>query len=314
MNGKRQGLDLVLVTGMSGAGRSTALAVLEDLGFEAVDNLPLSLLPRLAQTIRDDPDAAPMAIGVDIRSRDFGVATLQAEIDKLTNADGLRVRVLFLDCSDDELLRRFTETRRRHPLAADRPVSDGIRTERRLIAPLAGRADMMLDTTGLTVWNFKQRMTTLFDTGIGAEASRHPVITVMSFSFRKGLPREADMVLDVRFLTNPHYDPALRALTGLDAAVGAAIAADPDYAGFLGDIETLLRRVLPRQEAEGKSYLTIAFGCTGGQHRSVFLAEQLADWLTKEGQTVYRFHRDIPQLADNTATSGTASVAEKDSA
>lgn len=291
MTVRRDTVDLVLVTGMSGAGRSTALAVLEDLGFEAVDNLPLTFLPRLAQSIRDDRQAAPIAIGVDIRSRDFGVGTLQVELDKLKNADGLRITTLFLDCDDDELLRRFTETRRRHPLAADRPVADGIRLERRAISPLAERADMMIDTTGLTVWDFKQRMTTLFGGGAAVGAA----ITVMSFSYRRGIPREADMVLDVRFLKNPHYDPALRDKTGLDAAVGAAIAADPDCEGFLEDLQTLLSRVLPRQETEGKSYLTIAFGCTGGKHRSVYMAERLALWLTKQGRAAYRFHRDMPK-------------------
>jgi RNase adapter protein RapZ len=286
--------DLVLVTGMSGAGRSTALAVLEDLGFDAVDNLPLSLLPRLAQSIRENPSASPVAIGVDIRNRDFGIASLQAEIDTLKMADGLKVTTLFLDCSDDELLRRFTETRRRHPLAADRPVADGIRMEREAILPLASHADMMIDSTGLTVWDFKQRMTSLFADGSPVGAA----ITVMSFSFRRGVPREADMVLDVRFLKNPHYEPTLRDLTGLDPKVGAAIEADPDCAGFQKDLQTLLTRVLPRQEAEGKSYLTIAFGCTGGKHRSVYMAEQLADWLTQQGRPAYRFHRDMPVNAD----------------
>lgn len=295
--------DLVLVTGMSGAGRSTALAVLEDLGFDAVDNLPLSFLPRLAQSVREDSQSRPVAIGVDIRSRDFGVGTLQVEIDKLKNSDGkdpdgLRVVTLFLDCDDDELLRRFTETRRRHPLAADRPVADGIRLERRAIAPLAEKAEITIDSTGLTIWDFKQRITSLF----GAKAASGTAITVMSFSYRKGIPREADMVFDVRFLKNPHYDPALRPLTGLDPAVGMAIAADPDCEGFLADLQTLLVRVLPRQEAEGKSYLTIAFGCTGGKHRSVYMAERLSKWLTQQGRAAYRFHRDMPKREDGEET------------
>jgi UPF0042 nucleotide-binding protein len=292
--------DLVLVTGMSGAGRSTALAVLEDMGFDAVDNLPLSLLPRLAQSIRENPSASPVAIGVDIRNRDFGIASLLAEIGTLKQAEGLKVTTLFLDCSDDELLRRFTETRRRHPLAADRPVADGIRMEREAILPLASHADMMIDSTGLTVWDFKKRMTSLFADGSPVGAA----ITVMSFSFRRGIPREADMVLDVRFLKNPHYDPALRDLTGLDPKVGAAIEADPDSAGFQKDLQTLLTRVLPRQEAEGKSYLTIAFGCTGGKHRSVYMAEQLADWLTKQNRPAYRFHRDMPTTAGEETLAG----------
>jgi UPF0042 nucleotide-binding protein len=284
--------DLVLVTGMSGAGRSTALAVLEDLGFEAVDNLPLSLLPRLVQSTPSAPTTAPLAIGVDIRSRDFGVGTLLAEVDHLKASGARRVVTVFLDCDDDEILRRYTETRRRHPLAVDRPVADGIRLERRAISPLIESADLVIDTTGSTVWDFKQRMTSLFGMAGGAGFL---AITVMSFSYRRGIPREADMVLDVRFLKNPHYDPTLRDFTGLDPAVGAAIAADPDCEGFLDDLTTLLERVLPRQEGEGKSYLTIAFGCTGGKHRSVYMAERLSRWLLGRGDAVYRYHRDMPR-------------------
>ena len=291
MTAIRQDIDLVLVTGMSGAGRSTALAVLEDIGFEAVDNLPLSFLPRLAQSLRDDPGAKPVAIGVDIRSRDFGVGPLLDEIETLKTGSGLKVTTLFLDCSDDDLLRRFTETRRKHPLADDRPIADGIRLERGAIAPLSERADILMDTSGMTIWDFKQRLTSL----IGSGPAVGTAITVMSFSYRKGLPREADMVLDVRFLTNPHYDPQLRDKTGLDAQVGAAIAADPDSSGFLEDLQALLKRTLPRQAAEGKSYFTIAFGCTGGKHRSVYMTERLADWLEQSGRRVYRYHRDMPK-------------------
>lgn len=304
---------LVLVTGMSGAGRSTTLAVLEDLGFDAVDNLPLAFLPRLAQSARDDDAARPLAIGVDIRSRDFGVGALREEIRRLRETDGLQVTVIFLDCSDDELLRRYTETRRKHPLAADRPVADGIRLERNKISSLAETADMMVDSTGLTIWDFKQRIQSLFRTGAPMGAA----ITVMSFSFRKGVPREADMVLDVRFLKNPHYDPVLRPLTGLDAAVGCAIAADPDCEGFVADLQTLLNRVLPRQEIEGKSYLTIAFGCTGGKHRSVYMAERLAKWLTSNGRPAHRFHRDLSAHLEKAATKAAQvghSMDKKDSA
>lgn len=297
MSGDRSGTDLVLVTGMSGAGRSTALAVLEDLGFEAVDNLPLAFLGRLARSVRDDPRSPPVAIGVDIRNRDFGVESLRAEVATLQEAGELHVTVLFLDCSDDELQRRYTETRRRHPLAADRPVADGIRSERRAIAALAETADLTVDTTGLTVWDFKRRMQAVFGQGRSAGTA----ITVMSFSFRRGIPREADMVFDVRFLTNPHYDPALRDKTGQEADVAAAIRADPDCAGFLDDLKRMLTRILPRQEAEGKSYLTIAFGCTGGRHRSVFMAETLTEWLTGTGRSAFRFHRDLPHAPESAA-------------
>lgn len=296
MTDQKHCVELVLVTGMSGAGRSSALAVLEDLGYEAVDNLPLPFLSRLAQSLREDPNARPVAIGVDIRSRDFGVEALSTEIARLQEEGGLSIRTLFLNCSDDELLRRFTETRRRHPLAADRPVADGIRAERRAISQLAERADIMLDTTGLTVWDFKQRMTELF----GRDSQVGTAITLMSFSYRKGVPRESDMVLDVRFLKNPHYDPDLRPLTGLDKAVGDAVSSDPDFAGFMQDLQAILTRILPRQEAEGKSYLTIAIGCTGGKHRSVFVTETLGQWLRDQGRSAYIFHRDIPRASDGT--------------
>jgi len=282
--------SLVIVTGMSGAGRSTALAALEDLGYEAVDNLPLSFLSRLAFAVGEDGTAGKIAIGLDIRSRDFGVAALQSEIQKVQRAFDLKVTTLFLDCSDDALMRRFTETRRRHPLAGDRPVSDGIRSERRAIAPLAESSDIVIDTSDLTIWDFKQRMAALFSTGGSSAAA----ITVMSFSFRRGVPREADMVIDVRFLKNPHYDPLLRDMTGLDDAVGAAIREDPDYSGFESELTTLLKRILPRYEAEGKSYFTLAFGCTGGKHRSVFLAETIGQWLKDSGRPAYSYHRDLP--------------------
>ncbi|MCR9219498.1 MAG: RNase adapter RapZ [Alphaproteobacteria bacterium] len=292
--------DLLLVTGLSGAGRSTALNALEDLGFEAVDNLPLGLLERLlppsAVVSHGAPEHAPLAVGVDVRTRDFDAAALKSAVARLTAADGVAVRILYLECDDEVLIRRFAETRRRHPLAADRPAADGIRLERRALAPLRDLADLVLDTTDLTVWDLKRRLQALF--GAAAEGSgAGPVLTVMSFAFRRGLPREADMVLDVRFLDNPHYDPALQALTGLDAPVAAHIAADPDFEGFLEDVMRLLARTLPRYEREGKSYLTMAVGCTGGWHRSVYTAERLAERLEAAGRRVNRFHRDLERSA-----------------
>lgn len=284
--------DLVLVTGMSGAGRSSVLNALEDLGFEAVDNLPLGLIDRLAAAAREGQERAPIALGVDIRTRDFEPEAIAALQRRLAEADGLTVRTLFLDCDDEQLIRRFAETRRRHPLAADRPVADGIKLERRALAALRDVADVVLDTTELTIWDLKDRIKTLFADPSGAESG--PTVTVMSFAFRRGVPREADTVFDVRFLDNPHYDPDLRPLTGLDAAVGAHVAADPDFEGFLNEAAALLIRTLPRYEREGKSYLTIAVGCTGGRHRSVYTAERLADRLAAEGRRVHRFHRDLP--------------------
>lgn len=278
---------VVFVTGMSGAGLTSALKALEDLGYEAVDNLPVWLLEGLVR-----PEAAtdrPLAIGLDIRTRGFGVAPVADVLDRLAAGAGCDARLVFLDCEDNELRRRYTETRRRHPLAVDRPLADGIVHERRLMAPLRERADLVLDTTDFTLGDLKRILAGHYD----LESARRMSLFVMSFAYRHGLPREADLVFDVRFLRNPHYDPDLRPLTGREPAVGDHIAADPDFAPFLEGLRGLLGRLVPRYEAEGKSYLTLAFGCTGGRHRSVFLAERLADWLRTCGRPVALHHREL---------------------
>ncbi|NKB55756.1 MAG: RNase adapter RapZ [Alphaproteobacteria bacterium] len=280
---------VVLVTGMSGAGRSTALKILEDLGYEAVDNLPLSLLNGLVRPGETDNAAQPLAIGVDIRTRDFAVLPVIEQLDQLTAQDGIAMRILFLDCDDDVLLRRYTETRRRHPLAEDRPVPDGIRLERRLLSRLRDRADAVIDTSDTTLWDLKDQMTGRF----GFSDKTELIINVTSFSYRQGLPREADLVFDVRFLANPHYDQRLRPLTGEDADVGAFIAADPDFSGFLGHLKSMLDVLLPRYDKEGKSYLTIAIGCTGGRHRSVYIARRLVELLENQGRRINLHHRDL---------------------
>lgn len=280
---------VVIVTGMSGAGRSTALRALEDGGYETVDNLPLSLL---AAVVRGEGAAdRPLALGLDIRTRDFGAAPLIEALDGLAASAPLDLKVLFLDSDDDILGRRYTETRRRHPLAADRPVADGIAHERRLVEGLRLRADRVIDTTRLTPGDLKRIVQADFDLGRGGLA-----VAVVSFSYRHGLPREADLVFDVRFLANPHYDPALRPLDGRDAAVAGFIAADPALPVFLAGVTGLLDALLPRYESEGKSYLTIAIGCTGGQHRSVYVAERLVEWLRQKGRRVNLVHRDLPGL------------------
>ncbi len=287
---------LVLVTGMSGAGRSTSLKALEDLGFEAVDNLPVTLLKRLVQG--GDRAQRPLAVGVDIRSRDFAVEALLEETDRLATETGISVSTLFLDCDDDILIRRYTETRRRHPLAADRPVVDGVRLERLLMRPLRDRADVLVDTSAITIWDLKQRIAEVF------RGDQAPGLSIMvtSFSYRFGVPRDADLVLDVRFLKNPHYEPALSPLTGRDTPVGAFIEQDPDCARFLDRLEGLLEVTLPRHEREGKSYLTIAIGCTGGRHRSVFVAERLAAWLDRTDWPVYLHHRELARDQDDKET------------
>jgi len=280
---------VIVITGMSGAGRTTALRALEDVGYEAVDNLPLSLLENVAARAPGDTGARALAVGIDIRTRDFDVRALIDTLDRLSAAgDPGRIVSVFLDCGDDELVRRFTETRRRHPLAADRPVMDGLRLERRMLAPLLERADVVIDTSLTAPGALKEEMTRRF----GLDWAPGLALMVVSFSYRYGLPRDADLVFDARFLVNPHYDPQLRDKTGRDPEVGAMIAADPDFGAFLDGINSMLTVLLPRYEKEGKSYLTIAIGCTGGRHRSVFVAEQLAERLASRGRPVHLTHRD----------------------
>ncbi|HKF73580.1 MAG TPA: RNase adapter RapZ [Stellaceae bacterium] len=277
---------VVVVTGMSGAGRSSALKALEDLGYEAVDNLPLSLVPSL---MSHRPLSAPLAVGADVRTRDFGVSALADTLDGLAREGGTRATVVFIDCDDDRLVKRFTETRRRHPLALDRPVIDGIRLERQYVSPLRDRADLVIDTTDLSLVDLKRLLSGHF----ALDRSPGIALSVISFSYRHGLPRDADIVFDARFLRNPHYVPVLEPQSGLDPEVGAYIAADPDFPTFFRDLGGLVDSLLPRFEREGKSYLTIAIGCTGGRHRSVYLAERLAAWLCERGRAVSVRHRDL---------------------
>ncbi|MGF1608990.1 MAG: RNase adapter RapZ [Kiloniellales bacterium] len=276
---------LVLVTGLSGAGRSTALNTLEDLGYETIDNLPLELL----QAGLAGAGQRPIALGIDIRARNFAVDPLLAWVERLNADPAYEVTLLFLDCDDEILRRRYSETRRRHPLALDRPLLDGIYAERRLIAPLNARADLVIDTSSLTPGDFRNILTGHLD----LENAPGMAVFVMSFSYRLGLPRAADMVFDARFLANPHYEAELRPLSGRDETVAGYIRADPGFGPFYQRIKEMLLPLLPRYEAEGKSYLTIAFGCTGGRHRSVMLAESLAAELRHVGRRVTLVHRDL---------------------
>ncbi|MGB0697324.1 MAG: RNase adapter RapZ [Rhodospirillaceae bacterium] len=282
---------ITVITGMSGAGRTSALKVLEDLGFEAVDNLPLSMMTDLVGLRMAAP--SPLAVGIDCRTRGFDVGAVERVLDSLgSGAGGEDVpdsTLVFVDCDDDVLRRRFTETRRPHPLAAGRPVGDGIAQERALLAPLKARADLVLDTTNLPPGELRRRL----EEALGAGDGQGLTVFVTSFGFRNGLPREADLVFDVRFLSNPHYDPDLRDLTGLDAPVAAHVAADPDYESFFTRLTDLLSVLVPRYQAEGKSYLTIAVGCTGGRHRSVYTAERLAAWLGDQSVGAHVRHRDL---------------------
>lgn len=275
---------LILVTGLSGAGKTAALKALEDLGYEAFDNLPLALLSPLLEGARP----GPVAFGVDARTRGMRGGDYSRALDVVHARPDFSVEFLFLDCDDDVLVRRFTETRRRHPLAEDRPVADGIRHERKLLEPVRARADRVVDTTLLSAADLKRL--------IGAQYAldRHASMTlsVVSFSYRRGLPREADLVFDVRFLRNPYYVPELKPRSGRDAAVGTYIAEDPTFSPFFEQLAALLKGLLPGYRREGKSYLTIAVGCTGGRHRSVYVAERLGQALRGGGQDVAVRHRD----------------------
>jgi UPF0042 nucleotide-binding protein len=281
---------LMLVTGMSGAGKSTAVRTLEDLGWEVVDNLPLMLLDRLLDAPAPpgaDGEDRPLAVVVDSRTRGFDPARIVARIQKRRD-QGDDVGLLFLDCAGSELVRRYSETRRRHPLAPDRPAEDGIARERELLQPLRQAADQLIDTTDLNVHSLAQELRNRF-----ATPDAGTTLSLMSFGFARGVPRNADLVLDMRFLRNPHWDPVLKPMTGLDAPVADYVAADPAYAEALDRIEGLLALLLPRYAAEGKSYVTVAFGCTGGRHRSVHVAETIGSRLRARGFSPTILHRDL---------------------
>ena len=282
----KDALPVVLVTGVSGAGKSTALKCLEDLRYNAMDNVPLSLIEHL---LIGGQCNAPTAIGIDIRTRDFDAKGFLKEVEALAARTDLTVRLLFIDCEDDILVRRFEETRRRHPLASDRPVSDGIREERAHMAFLRDGAEVVIDTSDMKPGDLKP----LLEGHFGTDAQTGLNIFVMSFGFKFGLPRDADLVFDVRFLRNPHYEEALRRQTGRDPAVSEFVRRDDGFDDFLTNLKALLTPLFPRYAEEGKSYLTIAVGCTGGRHRSVCVTEDLSAWIAQQGEKVHLRHRDL---------------------
>lgn len=286
--------QVVLVSGLSGAGKSSALRQFEDMGWEIADNVPLLLLEPM---IRQSADAGGLhlALGVDSRTRGFSQQEVLGLMTRLRDADHIKVRLLFLDCDEAVLQRRYTETRRRHPLAKDRPVADGIRQEKEQLFGLKEVADLRIDSTNMSLPDFKRLMTGHFKLHQTSRLS----VTVQSFSYKFGVPREADLMFDVRFLHNPYYDLSLRPKTGQDAEVVAFIERDVAFDAFAAHVSDLLKLLLPRYAEEGKSYLTIAVGCTGGRHRSVCLAEKIHDLVVKNGYFANLVHRDLIKSGGN---------------
>lgn len=278
---------LFFVTGLSGAGLSTAMAVLEDMGFSVFDNFPLSLIGALLQ--EEKYSNRPLAIGIDTRARNFDANLLLKLIRELKAESEWVVKTLFMTADDAVILKRFSETRRTHPLARDRSVADGIAAEKALLFPLKHEAGYVIDTSDYSIHDLRR----VIEGFAGGTLTNHLNLSLMSFSYRHGLPREADLVFDVRFLRNPNWDAALKPKTGLETDVQAYVKADEAYGAFVAGIQNLLQLLLPRYKSEGKSYLTIAFGCTGGRHRSVTVAEDTADFLKKSGFNVTIHHREI---------------------
>ena len=284
--------QLLLVTGLSGAGKSTALAVLEDLGWETIDNFPVRLLKRLVAM----PDEArgPLAIGFDSRTRGFVPAEIIALLKDLAARADIAPVFMFLDCTGAELERRFNETRRRHPMAAGRTVQEGIAAERELLEPLRRWADLVIDTSAMTSNDLQAQVRGQFGTEDSESAM---TLTISSFGFARGMPPLADLVFDMRFLDNPHWVPDLRELTGQDAPVGQHIERDPAFADAFARIRDLLLVLLPRYQAQGKPYVHVAFGCTGGRHRSVYTAETMAESLRTAGFSPTVRHRNLGSRA-----------------
>lgn len=286
---------ILLVTGLLGAGKSTVLRALEDLGWETIDNFPIRLLERLIDSTSpaNSDMRAPLAIGFDSRTRGFNPHEIIELVKGLTRRNDLELTTLFLDCSDQELERRYNETRRRHPLATDMPAASGIAAERELFEPLRRWADMMIDTSETTTNDLQQVIRERF-----APADKQAMtVTVSSFGFSRGMPPVADLVFDMRFLDNPHWVPRLRPLTGKDPEVGEHIRQDPAFAEAFERIRDLIVMLLPRYQEQGKAYMHIAFGCTGGRHRSVFVAEQIAAALRDSGFSPTLLHRNLGSRA-----------------
>ena len=282
-----QPLDVTIITGMSGAGRSEAAHVLEDLGWFVIDNLPPKLIGKVAELGANQETPTRHALVVDVRSGDF-LADLTAALEELRRL-GATTRILFLDAHDDVLVRRYEASRRRHPMSDSDRVSEGIARERVLLEALKGEADLLVDTSNFNVHQLHDRLRELFadDGGSGLQ------VNVVSFGYKHGLPLDVDLVFDCRFLPNPHWVDELRPLTGADAAVREYVLGQEGTLAFLDELDDLFQLVLPGYEREGKAYLSIGIGCTGGRHRSVVIADLLADRLRRGGARVAVHHRDV---------------------
>jgi UPF0042 nucleotide-binding protein len=283
--------ELVILTGMSGSGKASALKAFEDLGFYSVDNLPLELIERFADLVRQSVEIERAALVIDVREgiRLERFPSILKKVQKTLNT-----RVLFLEASDDALIRRFSETRRPHPMGREETVIESIRAERRRLDPIRNVADIILDTTKFNVHELRAHINAQFE-GELEGTIRNLTVSSMSFGFKNGVPTEADLVFDVRFLPNPHFVPEFRELTGKNAEVAHYVESFPQTGEFLEKTEDLLKFLLPHYIQEGKSYLTVAFGCTGGQHRSVFIAEEMKRRLEKAGYRLKTLHRDMPR-------------------
>ncbi len=289
--GDRRLPSLLLVTGMSGGGKSTVLDTLEDMGWDIVDNLPADLLNDFVHG-GNAPRTAPVAVAMDVRSRGFDAQKLPA---LLRSIEGVQPEILYVDCAGPELMRRYDETRRRHPLAHDRPAEDGIERERRLTLPLREAADTVIDTTDLSPVELGDELKRRY----GSD-SDHPILTIASFGFAHGISQTADLVFDLRFISNPHWVDELRPLTGADQKVRDYLASEPSWTESLDRIESLLIEWIPRYWAAGKNYVTVAFGCTGGRHRSVAAAVEIAERLRRAGFVPNVRHRDLASQPSDT--------------
>lgn len=286
---RSKGKELVILTGLSGSGKLSALKTFEDLGFYSVDNLPLELVPRFADLVRQSAEIERAALVVDVREG-MRLDEFPAILRRVRRV--LPTRVLYLEASDEALIRRFSETRRPHPMGRTDTVVQSIRAERKRLDPIRNVADILLDTTKFTVHDLRAHIGDQFE----REASdRNLTISSNSFGFKNGVPAEADLVFDVRFLPNPHFVPEFRKLTGKHPKVAKYVRDFPQTAEFLDRAEEMMKFLLPHYIKEGKSYLTVAFGCTGGQHRSVFIAEEMKKRLASAGYRVKTLHRDMPR-------------------